>query len=721
MSRAAAIAALVLACQRPVTRDPGVTPVDARAQTDARPPVAPREDTVVTLHGRTLPDPYAWLRRRDDPRTRRYLEQETAYTEAWLHRIEDLRARVRDELRARVIEDDLSVPVEHGGWAYFDRIARGQQYPVYLRRATVGGAEQTVLDCNARAAGHEHFSLGAMTVSPDHSRVAWSEDVSGAERYRVLVAQLPSGAVVAQLDGEPGYAPSDDGDHAGAIGESLAWAGDSRTLFFTTLDQAHREWRLWRVDTRTRAPATLVFEESDPQHSVSVHRSRDDRTMVMSSNSQITSEVRLLPADTPAGAWQVVEPRRTGLEYEVEPRGEELLVLTNDGAPEFMLARASMALPGRAHWRPGLRPPAGGSFSRVEAFAEHVVLAGRSEGLPQVWIADAAARLQAIAWPDAAYSAYLGDTPQFTATRLRLHYSSPVVPDSVYDYDLGEHRLELRDRDEVPRFDPSRYRVSRLHAPADDGAQIPITLVRPVAAQGLVPVLLHGYGAYGASYDADFDADALPLLDRGVAVAIAHVRGGGELGRAWYHAGKLAYKQRSFDDFIRAAEFLVESGVAAPGRIAIEGGSAGGLLVGAAVTQRPELFRAALVGVPFVDVINTMRDASLPLTAGEWDEWGDPRRAADFATMVRYSPYDNVRAQRYPDMLVLAGWNDPRVGYWEPAKWVARLRAEAESGSLLLLRTDMGSGHSGASGRYDALDEQAVATAFVLDRLGLDR
>lgn len=684
------------------------------------PPVAAREPVTTTLHGTTLVDPYAWLRNREDPRVRAYVEAENRYTSAVLAPTDALRERLLTELRARVVADDSSVPVAWGGWEYFERIGGEQEYEVSLRRPTGDldpAHEQVVLDANARAAGHEHYGVGAVAISPDHRRIAWTEDLRGDERYRVFVADIGTGALQAQFGADAGAEPDAGGD----IGGELTWANDGSTLFFSRLDEAHRDHQIWQVDPAHPEGASLVLEEPDARFSLSIWRSLDDAWMFVSSSSQITSEVSFVSARRPRGPWRMVEPRRKGVEYQVAPQGDALYVLTNDGAPEFALKRTSMRKPGRANWRSVALPEAGASFGGLEAYADHVVVSGRASGLPQVWIFDRKGERHAIPWPDAAYDASVGSTPDYHARKLRLHYSSPVTPDSVFDYDFASRELELRKRDAIPQFDPARYEVTRLQAPAADGVQVPVTLVRSRSAPRPAPLYLHGYGAYGSPYDAGFDATALPLLDRGVSVAIAHVRGGGELGRAWYDAGKLASKHNTFDDFAAVAAFLVEHGDAEHDRLAIEGGSAGGLLIGAVVTQHPELFRAAVANVPFVDVINTMRDASLPLTAGEWDEWGNPEVPEQFAWMMAYSPYDNVAAQRYPDLLVLAGWNDPRVGFWEPAKWVAKLRAQAQhpADSRLLLFTDMDAGHSGASGRYASLEETALVEAFVLERLGI--
>ncbi len=695
---------LGLAACRPERPD---VPTGARAAEPA-PPVAPREPTTLELHGERLDDPYAWLRNREDPRTRAYLEAENEYTAAMMQPYAPLRAQVLAELRSRVIEDDRSVPVRDGQWEYISRSIAGQQYGQLLRTKVGGGPEQILVDLDARAKGNGYYAVGDYDVTPDGRLLAFSEDLRGDEQYRLHVVELESGR---ELE-----APS------GEYGGALEWAADSRTLFFTKLDGAHREYQLWRRTVGAGGKDTLVVDEPDQRFAVGISRTTSDAYMVVTLSSQITSEVRLIDAKHPERAPTIVEPRRDGIEYELDHLGNRFFVLTNDGARDFRLAEAPVASPQRASWKPLFTPPAGQSLTGMQVFAKHLVLTGRADGLPQVWIRphDGTAPW-AIEWPEPVYDAGVGDNRELETNLVRVVYSSPTTPDSVYDYDVARRELVLKKRDAVPKFRGEDYEVARVTATGKGGAEIPITVVRKKAAPRPSPLVLQGYGAYGSVYDADFDARMLPLLDRGVTVAIAHVRGGGEKGRAWYESGKLSDKINTFTDFIACAEQLIADGHTTADRLLVTGGSAGGLLIGAVVNMRPELFHAAVAEVPFVDVINTMRDGSLPLTAAEWEEWGDPAKPADFAWMRAWSPYDNVAAHDYPHMLVVGGWNDARVGYWEPAKWTARLRATKTGTQQLLLHTVMGSGHGGASGRYDALDERAMVIAFMLDRLGVDR
>lgn len=695
---------VAVALSLPACRPPGVDPPGDAA---VLPPVAPPEPVTFVLHGRTFVDAYAWLRDRDDPRTRAYLEAENAFAAATLAPLAPLHDAVLAELRARVVGDDADAPVRHGPWAYTTRRVAGGEHWISERAPVAGGPTQVVLDANARAKGHPYYDVSGFEVSPDHTRLAWSEDTRGDERYRVIVIDLASGRTIDAFDD--------------ATGGQVTWSADSRTLWTTALDDAHREYQVWRRQPGVAGAPVLSYQEDDPRYSVTIGRSRDDRWLQLAIASGVTSEVRVMDASRPADPWRVIEPRREGIEYEIAHHGQRLFLRTNDGAPEFAVHEATITADGHTPWRPFAAPGPGESFTGVDAFADHVVITGRGGGLPQIWIhplrPGAAAAPHAIAWPDAAYEVFVGDNPEFASTSLRVEYSSPLVPPSTLAYDMDARTSTVLDRDPVPDFDPGAVVVERLAAVADDGTSIPVTVVRRADAARPAPLVLQGYGAYGSSWDVGFVRSDLPLLDRGVTIAIAHVRGGGELGKAWHDGGKLANKPNTFTDFIRAAEFLVERGETTPGSLAIQGGSAGGLLVGAVVNLRPELFAAAVAEVPFVDVINTMRDGSLPLTAGEWEEWGNPTDPAQLAVMAGYSPYDNVAARDYPAMLVTAGLHDPRVGYWEPAKWVARLRALGGGDGPLLLRTQMDAGHSGGSGRYAALGDRAWVLTFVLDRI----
>ncbi|HEX6106526.1 MAG TPA: S9 family peptidase [Gemmatimonadales bacterium] len=680
----------------------------APARTDrVTPPAAPVELTVTSIHGETRIDEYAWLRNRDDPAVLAHLEAENRHTEFVMRPTEALQERLYQEMRGRIKETDLSVPEREDGWLYYTRTEAGGQYPIFCRRRDEPGApEQVLLDQNPLAAGHVYYRLGGFEVSPDHRLLAYSVDTTGNESFTLVVKDLETGELYPEAIGH--------------TSPSLAWAGDSRTLYYIVLDGARRPCRLFRhtVGTDPERDA-LVHFEPDESFFLDVSATRSRRWLLLELGSHSTSEVRFADADDPAGEFRVIEPRRPGIEYSAAHHGDRFYIVTNDGAPNFRLVSAPVASPGREHWadvlpyRPAVR------LDSVDAFRGHLAVWEREAGLRQVRILDLAdGGEHTIAFPEPVYTLRQHANPEFDTTVLRFSYTSLVTPNSVIDYDMAARTWRVMKQTEVlGGYDPSCYRSERLFATAPDGIRVPISLVYrlPLEGGGPRPLLLNGYGAYGISYDPAFSNSALSLLDRGYVVAIAHVRGGEEMGRGWYEDGKLLRKWNSFTDFIAAAEHLVAEGYTAPDRLAIAGGSAGGLLMGAVTNLRPDLFRAVVAEVPFVDVVNTMLDASLPLTVIEYDEWGNPNQREYYEYIRSYSPYDNVEPKDYPHILVTAGLNDPRVAYWEPAKWTARLRARKTDGNRLLLRTNMGAGHGGASGRYDHLREVAFKYAFLLD------
>lgn len=694
----ACVALALVACRREGA-------VTEPKSTGVAPPVAPKEPVSLTLHGRTLVDPYAWLRGREDPRTRAYLDAENEFAATMLKPHQKLHDTLVAELKARILPDDADVPVKHGPFEYLTREVAGGEYWIAERVEIATGKKQVVLDANQRAQGHEYYGVGAYDISPDHRLLAVGEDTRGDERYHVSIIEIATGKTIAELE-EP-------------AGSSMSWGGDSKTLWTTRLDDANREYQLWRNVPGTATKAVMSHEADDPRFSISIGRTRDDKWLFLGVSSGTTTEMRMMDARKPNDAWRLVQPRRQDVLYGIDVQGDHLLMLTNESSPRFELLEAKLGKNGHGPWTVKVKPADGEAFTGLSVFSKYLVISGRARGLPQLWIHPTdGSEPHAIAWPDAAYEAGMDENPELDNPKLRVSYSSPVTPESTFDYVIETRTLELRKRQQVPSFDPTVFDVERIDAKADDGTAIPITIVRRKDAPKPGPLVLQGYGAYGSSWDPGFAGSDLPLLDRGVAVATAHIRGGGEFGKPWHDAGKLANKPNSFHDFIRAAEHLVARGDTTADQLAIQGGSAGGLLVGAVVNLRPDLFAAVIAEVPFVDVINTMRDETLPLTAGEWEEWGNPAKADEFAVMLAYSPYDNVAAKDYPAMLVTAGFNDPRVGYWEPAKWVAKLRATTTGDAPILLRTEMGSGHGGASGRYAALDDQAWVMVFTLDQLG---
>jgi oligopeptidase B len=675
------------------------------------PPVARVERRVHTLHGETRIDDYFWLRDRSDPEVITYLEAENRYTGAVMQHTEALQERLYQEMRGRIKETDLSVPERVDDYFYYKRTEAGGQYPIFCRRhGSLDAPEEVLLDQNPLAADHAYFKIGVSEVSPDHRLLAYSVDTSGAEDFTLYIKDLTTGRLLAESIGNTSL--------------GVTWANDSRTLFYTLLDHARRPGRLYR-HTVGASPTTdvLVYFEPDQSFFLDINRSRSRRYLLLDITSHSTSEVRFLDADEPEGVFRVVQPRESGVEYSVEHHDQRFFITTNDSAPNFRLVQAPVASPSKANWSPVLPYRPDIKLDETDAFRSHLVVYERQAGLRQIRLINlASGEEHLVPFPEPVYTLRAHENPEFETPLLRFTYTSLVTPSSVVEYDMGERTWMVRKQTEVRGgYDPSLYRSERVFATAPDDERVAISLVyrAPLHLNGERPLLLNGYGAYGLSYDPSFSSKTLSLLDRGFVVAIAHVRGGEEMGRPWYEGGKLRNKRSTFTDFIASAEHLVAAGYTSSDRLVINGGSAGGLLMGAVTNLRPDLFRVVLADVPFVDVVNTMLDASLPLTVIEYDEWGNPNDRAAYEYIRSYSPYDNIEAKDYPHMLVTAGLNDPRVAYWEPAKWTARLRASKTNGNRLLLRTNMGAGHGGASGRYDLLREIAFKYAFVLDVLGL--
>ena len=691
-----------------------------RVAPEARPrhlellPSAPMARTIArvsTVHGETRVDEYSWLRDREDPETLAYLQAENRYTQAVMRHTEELQEQLYQELRGRIKETDLSVPEQVDDWLYYARTEAGGQYPIYCRRRLATEWDESVLlDQNPLAVGHSYFRLGAFEVSPDHRFLAYSIDTCGSESYTLYLKDLCTGELLSET--LTNTAPA------------VAWANDSQTLFYIVLDDARRPCRLYRHRLASNpADDALVYHEADESFFLDVGRTRSRQLIQLDINSHSTSEVRFVSADRPEDPFRVLEARRPGVEYNVSHHSDRFFITTNDEAPNFRLVSAPVADPSRANWTPILPHRSAVKLDNTDAFRDHLVVYQRVGGLRQIRILDLNGEGDhLVPFPEPVYSAHPHDNLEFDTTVLRFSYTSLVTPSSVVDYDMASRTWTVRKQTEVlGGYDASCYRSERLFAEAPDGAMVPVSLVYrlPLELDGSRPLLLNGYGAYGVTYEPGFSSHALSLLDRGFVVAIAHVRGGEEMGRAWYEGGKLLQKRNSFTDFIAAAEHLIAAGYTSPDGLVISGGSAGGLLMGAVTNLRPDLFRAVLAEVPFVDVVNTMLDASLPLTVIEYDEWGNPADPEFYHYIRSYSPYDNVEAKDYPNILITAGLNDPRVAYWEPAKWAARLRARKTDQNRLLLRTNMGAGHGGASGRYDYLREVAFKWAFVLDVMGM--
>ena len=665
-------------------------------------------------------DPYRWLQQRDAAEVLEHLKAENTYMEAQLADQAALRETLFREIKGRIRETDLSLPVPWGPWLYYQRTTAGDEYPRHYRcpRPADGSltvdenAEQLLLDPNALA-GDGYLSLGAFTISPDHRLLGYSLDTSGDEVYRLFVKELDSG-LLREL-------PFDDCDG------QMTWANDNRTLFFVTLDDTHRPHRLYR-HTLGNAGADLVFEEADGRFFLSCHRTSSERQLVLSLGSKTTSEAWVLDADTPAGEFRCLAPRQEDHEYDVDHGlldGQwTWFVRSNQAGINFALYVADEAQPSREHWRELVGHSETRMLEGVSLNRDAFALSLREGGLPIIEVHPQGGAPYPVQLPDAAYSLYVQDSLEFHSEVIRLRYEALGRPAQVRQLELATGAQQVLKQTPVEGpFDADAYESRRLWASAADGTRVPISLVarKDVLASGApAPLYLYGYGAYGESLDPWFSHARLSLLERGFVFAIAHVRGGGELGEAWYRAGKLEHKTNTFGDFIACAEQLIADGLTTAGQLVISGGSAGGLLIGAVLNQRPELFAAAIAEVPFVDVLNTMLSPDLPLTVTEYDEWGDPNDPEVFECIKGYAPYENVRVQGYPAILAVAGYNDSRVQYWEAAKWVARLRELKTDGNLLLLKTDLGAGHGGMSGRYQALKDVALEYAFLFKVLGVD-
>ncbi|MEY2478525.1 MAG: oligopeptidase [Actinomycetota bacterium] len=676
-----------------------------------KPPVAPRRPVPLTAHGDTRVDDWYWLRDKADPEVIAHLEAENAFTAALTERTRPLEHALFDEIKARIQETDLSVPSPWGGYWYYSRTVEGQQYPIHCRRTgSEDGPEEVLLDENELAGGAEFFDLGAFSISPDHRVVAYSTDYDGDEVFTLRFRDLETGADLA--------------DEIPGVSYGATWALDNATVFYTVLNDAKRPWRLYRHHLGVSASTdALVHQEDDESFYVGIGRTRSDQWLVLSMNSMVTSELLVLAADDPAGEFRMVEPRRHGIEYGIDHQDDRFLIVTNDEAENFRLVEAPVTSPGRANWTDVVGHRADVKLDGVEAFARHLVLYERADAVRRIRVMDTTSgETHEIEQPEAVSTAGGGTNLEYDTDVLRFGYTSLVTPSSVFDYDVRARTRELKKQQPVlGGYNASEYVTERLWATASDGQRVPISVVRraDVPLDGSAPGFLYGYGSYEASRDPSFSSFRLSLLDRGFVYAIAHIRGGGEMGRRWYEDGKFLNKRNTFTDFIACAETLIGADYTRADRLVARGGSAGGLLMGAVANLRPDLFAAMVAEVPFVDVLTTILDESLPLTVIEWDEWGNPNQREFYDYIKAYSPYDNVTAQDYPKLLVTAGLNDPRVSYWEPAKWVQKLRATKTDDHPVLLKVEMGAGHMGPSGRYDAWRDEAFVLAFVLDAVGI--
>lgn len=678
------------------------------------PPIpAPRPSVSRELWGERTEDHHAWLRDAEDPEVIAHLEAENAHTDAVLAPLADLRETLFGEFKVRIKETDLSVPVEKDGWSYYSRTEEGQPYGVHCRKLIADGddgPEYVLVDENVEAADNDYFELGVFDVSADHALLLWAADRSGDEKFELRIRDLSTGG---ELD-----------DVIADVSYGSAWAMDNKTFFYVRVDDAHRPFQIWRHRLGTPVDDdVLVFEEADERFFVGIGRERDDSYIQIGVSSAITDELWLLPADVPDAEPRCFAPRRNGVEYAAAHHEDRFIVLTNDGAENFRIVETPADATEPEHWVDLVAHREDVHLSGFDALRDHLVIFERVDAVTQMRVRNwATGNEHVIAQAEAVSTVWPGANPTADTTVFRYGYSSMVTPPTVLRYELEDRTTEvLKETEVLGGFDPAAYETQRSWATAHDGTKVPMSLVwRRDRPSGPGPALIGAYGAYEISSDPTFSTMRLSLLDRGFVVCIAHVRGGGEMGRSWYSGGKFEHKRNTFTDTVACAHHLIDEGWTTSEQLALRGGSAGGLLVGATLNLEPELFGAAVAQVPFVDALNTMLDPSLPLTVTEWEEWGNPADSeAIYREMRGYTPYENIQPAAYPSVLATAGLNDPRVGFWEPAKWVLALREQTTGSKPILLQTDLGAGHGGPSGRYDSWRDEAKVLAFVIDALGV--
>jgi oligopeptidase B len=679
--------------------------------TTAAPPIAKKIPKVTEINGRKLVDNYFWLREKRNPDVRAYLEAENAYTDVVMKPTEPLQKKLYDEMLSRIKETDIDVPYKDGGYFYYSRTEAGKQYQIRCRKkGSLDAPEEVLLDINEMAKGQRFMSVAAYEVSDDGNLLAYTTDNTGFRQYTLAIKDLRTGRVLA--------------DHAEKVG-SVVWANDNKTLFYTVEDSAKRQYRLYRHALGSSGDDPLVYEEKDERFDLYAGKTRSKAYILLVSGSHTTSEARYLPADQPTGQWKIMEPRKQDVEYYPDHNGDFFYIRVNDTGRNFRLVKAPVSDPRSQNWKEVIPQRANVMLDDTDFFKNYYILSERENGLPQIRVTDLnSGQTKRIEFPEPAYAAYSYVNREYDTSKFRYGYQSFITSQSIFEYDMGTGTSTLLKQKEVPGgYDRNRYQVERIEATASDGVKIPISIVHLKGAKldGTGPLYLYGYGSYGVSMDIFFNSNIFSMVDRGVVVAFAHIRGGGEMGKAWHDAGRMMNKKTTFTDFTSCAEYLVANGYGSKDKLVIEGRSAGGLLMGAVLNMRPDLFHAAIVGVPFVDVINTMLDESLPLTVTEFEEWGNPKEKPAFDYMISYSPYDNIADKPYPNILVKTSFNDSQVMYWEPAKYVAKMRATRTDHHLLILKTNLDpAGHGGASGRYDRLKEASFDYAFILTQMGIE-
>jgi len=676
------------------------------------PPVAAKKSHVTEVHGQKMEDDYFWLRERENPEVIAHLKAENAYTDAITANLKGLETKLYDEMLGRIKQTDLSVPYRENGYFYYSRTEEGKAYPIYCRKkGSLEATEEIMLDVNKMAEGKPTLFISPLGVSPDNTILAFGEDPTGGRIVTIRFKNLKKGEML------PDAIPATAGD--------MAWFGDSKTFVFVTQDHALRASKVFRSALgKDHSKAELILDETDERFDVGVNRSLSRRFIFMSSSSMKTGEHWFLSADDPAGTFKVIEPRRQGVEYSVVDHDDKFLIRHNDGAINFTLVEAPIASPGRANWKTVIPHSDDSYLTGVTAFKDFLVIQAREGGLGTIRIrkfSDGTDHI--VKFPETAYSVFPRSNAEYDTSTLRLSYASFITPISVFDYDMNTRSLTLLKETPVLGYDRTKYTSTRFFAKAPDGAEVPVTVVhrKDLKLDGSNPTLLYSYGSYGINTEVSFSSATLSLLDRGMVYAIAQIRGGSDKGRKWYEDGRMMNKKNTFTDFIAAAETLIAKGYTKPEKLAIRGGSAGGLLMGAVVNVRPDLFKAVIADVPFVDVINTMLDKDLPLTVAEYEQWGNPNEKPAFDYMITYSPYDNVAKKAYPAILATTGLYDSQVSYWEPAKWVQKLRAMKTDNNIILLKINMDAAHGGSSGRYGRMKEEAFKYAWMLGQLGITR